>query len=49
MRYINNAARLLGILFMLSGLGVHAMADTQNSITALSVSGVGGGCDYHQG
>jgi len=43
MGYINNTARLLGIILMLSGLGVHAKADTQNSITALGVSSVGGG------
>jgi len=43
MRNINIAIRLLGIFIMFCGLSGQAGADTQNSITALGVSSVGGG------
>jgi type IV pilus assembly protein PilQ len=43
MRNISSAVQLLGIFIIFCGLSAQAMADTQNSITALGVSSVGGG------
>jgi type IV pilus assembly protein PilQ len=43
MRNISGAVRLLGIFIICCGLSAQAEADTQNSITALGVSTVGGG------
>jgi len=43
MRNISSVFRLLGIFIIFCGLSAQAKADTQNSITALGVSSVGGG------
>jgi len=43
MRNINSAFRLLGVFIIFGVLSPQVMADTQNSITALGVSSVGGG------
>lgn len=43
MRNISSAVQLLGIFIIFCGLSAQAKADTQNSITALGVSSVGGG------
>ena len=43
MRNISSAVRLLGIFIIFCGVSVQALADNQNSITAMGVSSIGGG------
>lgn len=43
MRHLNGAVRLFGIFIVIGMLAAQARAEAQNSITALGVSGAGGG------